>query len=491
MLSSPADCFLPFLPELMKINIPVFDQARVLVVGDIMLDRYWHGATSRISPEAPVPVVHVGQSEERAGGAANVALNIVALGAQTCLLGVTGDDEPADSLETLLSATGIDCHFQKIADTPTVTKLRVISRHQQLIRLDFEDGFDAIDGAALMDSYRQELDSCDVVVLSDYGKGTLADIEPLITLARAAGKPVLIDPKALDFSRYRGATLITPNMAEFELVAGRCDSEQALIEKGNRLLEQYDLEALLVTRGEHGMTLLRRDSPEFHLPTQAREVFDVTGAGDTVISVLAAALAAGEDLPAATALANLAAGIVVGKLGTASVSVPELRRTAQHGQDAGFGEMNAGQLQIAVEDARSHGERIVMTNGCFDILHAGHVAYLAEARRLGDRLIVAINDDDSVKRLKGAGRPINQLDRRITVLAALESVDWVVPFSEDTPEQLICTIGPDLLVKGGDYQPEDIAGYDCVMQRGGDVVVLGFEDGCSTSRIIDAIRQQD
>ena len=491
MLSSPADCFLPFLPELMKINIPVFDQARVLVVGDIMLDRYWHGATSRISPEAPVPVVHVGQSEERAGGAANVALNIVALGAQTCLLGVTGDDEPADSLETLLSATGIDCRFQKITDTPTVTKLRVISRHQQLIRLDFEDGFDAIDGAALMDSYRQELDSCDVVVLSDYGKGTLADIEPLITLARAAGKPVLIDPKALDFSRYRGATLITPNMAEFELVAGRCDSEQALIEKGNRLLEQYDLEALLVTRGEHGMTLLRRDSPEFHLPTQAREVFDVTGAGDTVISVLAAALAAGEDLPAATALANLAAGIVVGKLGTASVSVPELRRTAQHGQDAGFGEMNAGQLQIAVEDARSHGERIVMTNGCFDILHAGHVAYLAEARRLGDRLIVAINDDDSVKRLKGAGRPINQLDRRITVLAALESVDWVVPFSEDTPEQLICTIGPDLLVKGGDYQPEDIAGYDCVMQRGGDVVVLGFEDGCSTSRIIDAIRQQD
>ena len=491
MLSSPADCFLPFLPELMKINIPVFDQARVLVVGDIMLDRYWHGATSRISPEAPVPVVHVGQSEERAGGAANVALNIVALGAQTCLLGVTGDDESADSLETLLSATGIDCRFQKIADTPTVTKLRVISRHQQLIRLDFEDGFDAIDGAALMDSYRQELDSCDVVVLSDYGKGTLTDIEPLITLARAAGKPVLIDPKALDFSRYRGATLITPNMAEFELVAGRCDSEQVLIEKGNRLLEQYDLEALLVTRGEHGMTLLRRDFPEFHLPTQAREVFDVTGAGDTVISVLAAALAAGEDLPAATALANLAAGIVVGKLGTASVSVPELRRTAQHGQDAGFGEMNAGQLQIAVEDARSHGERIVMTNGCFDILHAGHVAYLTEARRLGDRLIVAVNDDDSVKRLKGAGRPINPLDRRMTVLAALESVDWVVPFSEDTPEQLICNISPDLLVKGGDYQPEDIAGYDCVMRRGGDVVVLGFEDGCSTSRIIDAIRQQD
>jgi D-beta-D-heptose 7-phosphate kinase/D-beta-D-heptose 1-phosphate adenosyltransferase len=239
------------------------------------------------------------------------------------------------------------------------------------------------------------------------------------------------------------------------------------------------------------MTLLRRGQPEFHLPTQAREVFDVTGAGDTVISVLAAALAAGEDLPAATALANLAAGIVVGKLGTASVSVPELRRSAQLGQDAGFGEMNPTQLKIAVEDARSHGERIVMTNGCFDILHAGHVAYLNQARRLGDRLIVAVNDDDSVRRLKGEGRPINPVDRRMAVLAALESVDWVVPFSEDTPERLICDISPDLLVKGGDYQPRDIAGYDCVKRQGGDVVVLGFEDGCSTSDIIATIRQQD
>ena len=475
----------------MKIHIPSFDQARVLVAGDVMLDRYWHGATSRISPEAPVPVVHVGKSEERAGGAANVALNIAALGAQTRLLGVTGDDEPAGLLETLLSSAGINCEFQKIAATPTVTKLRVISRHQQLIRLDFEDGFEAFDGSVLLESYRQGLDDCDVVVLSDYGKGTLAQIEQLIAMARAAGKPVLIDPKARDFSRYRGATLITPNMAEFEQVAGRCDDEQALVERSAALLKEHDIDALLVTRGEHGMTLLRRDEPEFHLPTQAREVFDVTGAGDTVIAMLAAALAAGEDMPTATALANLAAGIVVGKLGTASVSVPELRRSAQMEQDAGFGEMNLVQLQLAVADARSHGERIVMTNGCFDILHAGHVMYLEQARRLGDRLIVAVNDDDSIKRLKGDGRPINPLDRRMTVLSALESVDWVVPFSEDTPEQLICDVSPDLLVKGGDYRPEDIAGYDCVKQNGGDVIVLDFEDGCSTSDIIDAIKQQD
>jgi len=475
----------------MKIHIPPFEQARVLVVGDVMLDRYWHGVTSRISPEAPVPVVHVGESEERAGGAANVALNIAALGVQTRLLGVTGNDEAAALLEALLSGAGIDCQLQKIADTATVTKLRIISRHQQLIRLDFEDGFDAIDSDTLMAHYRQGLEHCDVVVLSDYGKGTLANVEHLIAAARAAGKPVLIDPKAQDFSRYRGATLITPNMAEFELVAGHCADEQALMDKSAVLLAQHDLEALLVTRGEHGMTLLRRGEPEFHLPTQAREVFDVTGAGDTVISVLAAALAAGETLPSATALANLAAGIVVGKLGTASVSVPELRRTVLMGQDAGFGEMNHEQLQIAVADARSHGERIVMTNGCFDILHAGHVLYLNQARRLGERLIVAVNDDASVKRLKGKGRPINPLERRMTVLAALESVDWVVPFSENTPQQLICDIKPDLLVKGGDYRPEDIAGYDCVRQAGGDVVVLDFAEGCSTSELIETIKQQE
>jgi len=460
----------------------------VLVAGDIMLDRYWHGATSRISPEAPVPVVHVGQVEERAGGAANVALNIASLGARVQLLGLTGDDAAAVSLEALLSSAGIDCDFRKITGIPTVTKLRVISRHQQLIRLDFEDGFAAGDAAQLLNAYLRGLELCDVVVLSDYGKGTLAQVGQLIAAARAAGKPVLVDPKVQDFNRYDGATVITPNLAEFEQVAGPCGSEQTLVEKGCRLLKQHDLEALLVTRGEHGMTLLRRDAPEFHLPAQAREVFDVTGAGDTVISVLAAALAAGEKLPAATALANLAAGIVVGKLGTASVSVPELRRAVHRDRDAGFGEMNEAQLRVAVEDARAHGERIVMTNGCFDILHAGHVTYLSESRRLGDRLIVAVNDDASVRRLKGAGRPVNPVDRRMAVLAALESVDWVVPFSEDTPERLICEIGPDLLVKGGDYRPEDIAGFECVKRRGGDVVVLGYEDGCSTSGIIDAIR---
>jgi D-beta-D-heptose 7-phosphate kinase/D-beta-D-heptose 1-phosphate adenosyltransferase len=475
----------------MKTHVPSFDQGRVLIVGDVMLDRYWHGVTSRISPEAPVPVVHVGKSEERPGGAANVAINTAVLGSRTRLLGVTGDDEAAVSLEAQLGAAGIDCHFQKLAKTPTVTKLRVISRHQQLIRLDFEDRFQVIDTDRLLVEFRSGLADCDVVVFSDYGKGTLTDITGLIMAARQAGKPVLVDPKAPEFSRYRGASIITPNLAEFELAAGPCADEQSLRENARELLARYGIEALLLTRGDQGMTLLRSNKTPLHLPAETREVFDVTGAGDTVIAVLAAALAAGADLPEATALANLAAGIVVGKLGTASVSLPELQRAVQGWAGAGCGELTREQVLVAVAEARARGERIVMTNGCFDLLHAGHVACLRQARRMGDRLIVAVNDDASVSRLKGNGRPLNPLERRMAVLAGLESVDWVVPFSEDTPERLIGEIRPDLLVKGGDYRPEQIAGFDCVTRHGGEVVVLGYEDGCSTSAMIEAIRRRE
>jgi D-beta-D-heptose 7-phosphate kinase/D-beta-D-heptose 1-phosphate adenosyltransferase len=472
----------------MKLPIPSFDRGRVLIVGDVMLDRYWHGIASRISPEAPVPVVQIGKSEERPGGAANVAINTAVLGSRTRLIGVTGDDDAAGLLEADLGAAGVDCRFQRLANTPTVTKLRVISRHQQLIRLDFEDRFQVIDADRLLVEFRRGLADCDVVVLSDYGKGTLGDVTGLIAAARQAGKPVLVDPKAPDFSRYRGASVITPNLAEFELAMGLCADEQSLREGGRELLARYGIEAMLVTRGEQGMTLLRGEGAPLHLPAETREVFDVTGAGDTVIAVLAAVLAAGGDLPGATALANLAAGIVVGKLGTASVSLPELQRAVQRESAAGYGELTREQLLVAVAEARARGERIVMTNGCFDLLHAGHVACLRQARRLGDRLIVAVNDDASISRLKGNGRPLNTLERRMAVLAGLESVDWVVPFSEDTPERLIDEIRPDLLVKGGDYRPEQIAGFDCVIRHGGEVVVLDYEDGCSTSAMIETIR---
>lgn len=475
----------------MTVHIPAFETGRVLVAGDVMLDRYWHGDTSRISPEAPVPVVHVGVTEERAGGAANVALNMASLGTQTRLLGITGTDPAAAAVGTILDAAGIDSDLQRLADVQTVTKLRVISRHQQLLRLDFEDALQSVDAGRLLQAYRNALEACDVVVLSDYGKGTLSQAAEMISMARAAGKPVLVDPRAADFSGYTGASVITPNLAEFARVAGHYETEQELASRAAELIERLELEAILLTRGEHGMTLFRPGKTELHLPTRAREVFDVTGAGDTVIAVLAAAMAAGEALPSAMMLANLAAGIVVGRLGTASVAMPELRHASQSMQAAGSGELNQEQLVLALGDARARGERIVMTNGCFDILHAGHVSYLAEARRLGDRLVVAVNDDASVARLKGDGRPVNPLERRMAVLAALASVDWVVPFSDDTPEALICEAVPDVLVKGGDYRPEEIAGHDCVVRSGGEVVVLGYEAGCSTSGIIDKIRQQE
>ncbi len=469
-------------------NLPMFDKARVLVVGDLMLDRYWHGDTSRISPEAPVPVVLVGDAEERPGGAGNVALNIAALGATAMVLGLTGDDESADMLERRLSEAGVRCHFERLPGSATVTKLRVLSRHQQLIRLDFEDGFPGHDCADLLQSFEQLLPEADAVILSDYGKGALRRAQELIALARKAGKPVLVDPKGRDFTPYRGATLITPNLSEFEAVAGKCAGEEELVTRGERLRDELTLEALLITRSEKGMTLLRREHPPVHMPTRAREVYDVTGAGDTVISVLATTLAAGEEMAEATALANLAAGVVVGKLGTATVTVPELRQALRSQEQPARGVVGEDRLAALVQDAQLHGERVVMTNGCFDILHAGHVQYLEQAARLGDRLIVAVNDDDSVKRLKGAERPINPVAQRMAVLSALGAVDWVVPFSEDTPERLICRLKPDVLVKGGDYQPHEVAGGKCVTGAGGEVVILDFLDGCSTTRIVEIIR---
>jgi D-beta-D-heptose 7-phosphate kinase / D-beta-D-heptose 1-phosphate adenosyltransferase len=464
---------------------PDLNRAAVLVAGDVMLDRYWSGTTTRISPEAPVPVVQVTHREDRPGGAANVACNLAALGVRTTLIGVTGADEAADQLTAQLAAHHIITHLQRRPDLPTITKLRVLSQHQQLLRLDFEQSLAPLAADPLLALVTKLLESTDVLLLSDYAKGTLANPQPLIAAARAAGKPVVIDPKGHDFTRYRGATLLTPNLHELELVVGACPTERILIDKSQRLRQDLALAALLVTRGERGMLLLREDAPPLELPTQAREVFDVTGAGDTVIATVAAGLAAGMELAAACALANCAAGLVVGKLGTATISAAELA-AALH-SPAASPILSADALAAAVAAAQARGERVVMTNGCFDVLHAGHVAYLQQARQLGERLVVAVNDDDSVRRLKGAARPINPIAQRLAVLAGLAAVDWVCAFSEDTPAALICRIKPDVLVKGGDYQIAQIAGAECVRAAGGRVEVLEFMAGCSSSRIIAAL----
>ena len=474
----------------MKLAVPRFDKAQVLVVGDLMLDRYWHGVASRISPEAPVPVINVGQSEDRVGGAGNVALNIASLGAGASLVGIVGEDDAADSLKTRLCSAGIHCDFQVSESKPTITKLRVVSRHQQLLRLDFEEIFLEEDCALLPQKAEQLLPNVGALVLSDYAKGALSDPQPLIKLASQQRVPVLVDPKGTDFERYRGATVLTPNLAEFEAVVGDCPNEHTLVERGVALLEGLDIDALLITRSEQGMTLLRKDAQALHLPARAREVFDVTGAGDTVISVLATALAAGENLPEAVAMANIAAGIVVGKLGTAIVSMPELRRAISQEQGSERGVVNEEQLLVDVDDARVHGEKIVFTNGCFDILHAGHVGYLEQARKQGDRLVLAINSDASVTRLKGEGRPINPVERRMAVLAGLEAVDWVVSFEDDTPERLLELIKPDILVKGGDYTRKEVVGWEIVEGYGGEIAVLDFLDDCSTTAIVEKIQEK-
>ncbi len=472
----------------MKVTLPAFDRASVLVVGDVMLDRYWYGPTSRISPEAPVPVVKVDAIEERPGGAANVAMNIAALGAASQLIGLTGEDDAARVLSETLKNVNVRCDFVAVKTHPTITKLRVLSRNQQLLRLDFEEGFEQVDPEPIHQRLRQSLAAAGALVLSDYAKGALASVQTMIRLAREAKVPVLIDPKGTDFERYRGATLLTPNLSEFEAVVGKCKNEEEIVSRGMQLVADYELSALLVTRSENGMTLLQPGKAPLHLPTQAQEVFDVTGAGDTVIGVLAATLAAGDSLEDACFMANAAAGVVVGKLGTSTVSPVELENAIHARPEEGFGIMNEAQLKIAVEQARKRGEKVVMTNGVFDILHAGHVSYLANARKLGDRLIVAVNSDASTKRLKGSSRPVNPLVNRMIVLGALEAVDWVVAFEEDTPQRLIASVLPDLLVKGGDYKPEDIAGSKEVWANGGDVRVLNFKDGISTTNIIKTIR---
>lgn len=465
-----------------------FNHAKVLVLGDVMLDRYWFGATNRISPEAPVPVVKVQQNEERAGGAANVAMNIASLNVPIKLLGMTGQDEAAQALAKLLADQRIDCDFVRLDSHPTITKLRIVSRHQQLLRLDFEENFHDVQSDELLSRLQHYIAGYGALILSDYGKGTLSQVQQMIQIARQANVPVLIDPKGTDFERYRGATLLTPNMSEFEAVVGTCHSEQEIVDKGLALIKQFDLTALLVTRSEKGMTLIRPQQEAFHLPTQAQEVFDVTGAGDTVISVLGTAIADGRSLEEACYLANVAAGIVVGKLGTSTVSTVELENAIHRRSENGFGIMSEQELKQAVAKAKARGEKIVMTNGCFDILHPGHVSYLANARKLGDRLIVAVNSDASVKRLKGEQRPINNLETRMAVLAGLASVDWLVAFEEETPQRLISEILPDLLVKGGDYKPEEIAGSKEVWANGGDVKVLNFENGYSTSNMIKKIQ---
>ena len=474
---------------------------RLLVVGDVMLDKYIWGEVARISPEAPVPVVLATHQTEQPGGAANVAMNLARLGAQTCVAGFTGSDENETLLAASLRANGIESILMASEGFPTISKLRILGGRQQMLRLDRErlSPRPQHDYERLLAGVLEKLLGCHAVVLSDYAKGVLTPevCQQVIQAARKLGIPVLVDPKSADFSRYRGATTICPNLGELTAAARRVAHNldatdldtsdlSAVLAVAEAMVPAFEIEFLSATLGEKGIAMVRPGS-RFIAPAAARQVFDVSGAGDTVIAVLALGLASGFQPETAIELANTAAGIVVGKVGTVPVERHELLaalepQIALHAEDK---VLSRQRLLGRVALWRANGERVVFTNGCFDLLHVGHITLIEEARRFGDRLIVAINSDASVSGLKGPGRPIVSERERGRVLAALAAVDAVVVFNEPTPLELIVALRPDVIVKGGDYGVETVVGAREAQSWGGQVKIVPLVEGYSTTRLIE------
>ena len=465
-------------------DLKMLSKGHVLVFGDIILDRYISGSVDRVSPEAPVPVLKPSGEEIRLGGAANVALNLSSLGSNATIIGVTGKDASSTQVIKLLQKNNIKQALSK-SDHPTISKLRILASQQQLIRIDNEEEFSEIDWQSSLSHYKKHISykKNKVLIISDYGKGTLKNIPLIIREAKKTKKIILVDPKGDDFSKYKSADIITPNLHEFERVVGKINKESEITKKGKDLIKSLRLNSLLITRGSDGMTLLNKRNEKIireDFPTEARDVFDVSGAGDTVIASIAAGLAGGFTISESIRLANIAAGIVVGKSGTAAIKQSEL--VPYLGLSESF--VTSNEIKGYSQDLHERSKKIVFTNGCFDILHAGHVEYLAAAKELGDKLIVAINTDRSVRKLKGSSRPINTLAHRAKVLASLQCVDKVVFFDEETPIKLIKTIKPDVLVKGGDYKINEIVGYEEVVKSGGKVMTIPLVKGISTTKII-------
>jgi D-beta-D-heptose 7-phosphate kinase/D-beta-D-heptose 1-phosphate adenosyltransferase len=460
----------------------------ILSLGDIMLDRFVSGVVERISPEAPIPVLAIDRETVMPGGVGNVVSNIRALGGGTGVIAVVGDDREADTLSGLL-APAEDVSFVRDPGRPTAVKTRFIAGGQQLLRADFERRrpLDPEIEEQVLRVLEIRLPLADALVLSDYGKGVLTRrvLEAAISGGRASGIPVIVDPKGSDYGRYRGAAVVTPNLKELAEAAGYAGKGDAEIEDSARgVLARSGIGAMIVTRGPEGLSVVPTDGAAVHVRAQAREVFDVSGAGDTVVATLALSLATGADLPTAARLANLAASIVVGKVGTASVTAEELRGAAD--DDAHFHSKlrTVAALVDQVERWRRRDLRVGFTNGCFDLLHPGHLSLIRQARAGCDRLVVGLNSDASVRRLKGPTRPVSSETARADVLSAIADIDAVVIFDEDTPLRLIEALRPDVLVKGADYQISQIVGADFVMSYGGRVLRAELRPGHSTTAVI-------
>jgi D-beta-D-heptose 7-phosphate kinase / D-beta-D-heptose 1-phosphate adenosyltransferase len=472
-----------------------FRAARVLVLGDVMLDRFVYGSAERISPEAPIPVVNVERFLDMPGGAANVARNIAAMGAQVVLLGVVGEDVWAEDLRTqLASSPTIEAHLIADSSRPTTVKTRYVADGQQVMRADRESrvALAADIERNLLDVFSVALRDAAVIVLSDYAKGVLSDsvTRAAIDIARSAGKTIIVDPKSKDFGKYRGATILTPNRLELQQACGQeCIADEQVVDGARRILERKICDVMIVTRGKDGMSVVQAGGAAVHLPTAARQVFDVSGAGDTAVAAISLGIAVGAEVGEAAALANIAAGIVVGKRGTATVTSVEIL-SALTPLDGRTDPQKIFALDTVLQLARSwreQGLKIAFANGCFDLLHPGHISLLEQARRSADRLIVGLNADLSIRRLKGPNRPVQSEVARATVLAAIKSVDAVVIFAEDTPINLIETLEPDVLVKGADYTLDKVVGADFVIGRGGKVVLAELVNGHSTSDTVKRV----
>ena len=465
---------------------------KILVVGDLMLDRYFDGSVDRISPEAPVPVLHVRRSFHRPGGAANVAVNMTAMGGKTSLVGAVGTDAAADQLRAVLEADGVSCRsLITTAGTPTTVKTRLLAGHNQIARFD-EEGFldDAAAREELIQRILAEIPAANLVVISDYAKGVCSEdvCRATIHAARSQGIPVIVDSKYRVYDMFAGATAITPNRSEAATAAGLpIRGPEDAIRAGRVLRDRYDIATVVVTLGEQGMVVVTEDAVAV-IPTQARQVYDVTGAGDSVVAALAVGLGRGMPMTEACRHANAAGGLQVARVGTSRITWAEVLHALSHDRPRIDGKiMNATNLRMAVEQARAEGKTIGFTNGCFDILHHGHVALLETAARECDLLVVGVNSDASVTRLKGPPRPFTKSAERQAVLAGLASVDLVCEFDEDTPLELIRAVAPDVLVKGGDYRPESIIGADVVLARGGRVVAPLFVPQASTTGVVERI----
>ena len=464
--------------------------ASVIVVGDVMLDEYIIGDLERISPEAPAPIITEQERIYVPGGAANVAVNITSLSAQAHLFGVVGDDTDGEQFRKLLLESGVDVRgILTVSGRPTTRKTRLIARGNQVLRVDRETNaeIELSVEKQLIENILQLPEK--VVVISDYAKGTVT--HSLVNALTGAGKCVIVDPKSSDLKKYSNTYIVTPNLSELSTAAGTGKLSSAEVEKtARRLMKDFDISNILVTLGPDGMALIEKNSPLYHIHARTREVYDVTGAGDTVIASLAAAVAGGTSLTDACDVANIAAGIVVGKHQTAAATLKEIMDYA-FGPSASDKIVDPETLLGRISELKESGKKIVFTNGCFDILHVGHINFLNEARDLGDVLVVGLNTDRSVQALKGQSRPILPQEERSHLLAALECVDFVILFDDDTPINLIKEVRPDFLVKGSDYTQEEVVGYDTVKSYGGKVRLISFKDKVSTTSIINRIKENN